>query len=109
MKEEDMNHRISERVALAFLIAITSPIIAYSLETEEARVSNDRPGIIGSLLFFGASLLISGGMIIKNKQFGPEEGLRGNYLKGEKAIIWGRIQLFLGAILVFLGLIVILH
>jgi hypothetical protein len=109
MKEKDMSLRLSERVALAFLVAITSPVFAYSLETEKARVSNDRSAVIASLLFFGASLLTSGGMTVKNKQFGPEEGLRGNCIKGEKAIIWGRAQLFFGAILVLLGLIAILH
>jgi hypothetical protein len=108
-KEKDMNLRLSEKVTLSFLIAIASPGFAYSLETGKARVLNDRSAIIGGLLFFGISLLTSGGMIMKNKRFGPEEGLRGNYIKGEKAMIWGRVQLFFGAILVFLGLIAILH
>ncbi len=104
-----MSLRLSERVVLAVLITITSPVFAHSLETEKARISNDSAAVIGSLLFFGASLLTSGGMTVKNKQFGPEEGLRGNCIKGEKAVIWGRVQLFFGAILVLLGLIAILH
>ena len=100
-----MNLRISARVASNMLLAINIPTIAYSLGTEKTQSSSDKSAVIGTLLFFGVSLLVSGGMTVKNKQYGPEEGLRNNYIKGEKAVIWGLGQLFFGVVLVVLGLI----
>ena len=69
------------------------------------ETQNENPSTAAALasLFFGASLICSGVMIIRNKKYGPEEGLRGNYIKGEHAVFWGILQTFFGALLCCLG------
>lgn len=70
------------------------------------KTPNGNPSFVAALasFFFGASLICSGVMIIRNKKFGPEEGLRGNYIKGEQAVFWGIVQTLLGALLCCLGM-----
>jgi len=86
-------------------LAIIIPTLAYSLGTATTQSTSDKSAVFSTLLFFGVSLLVSGDMTVKKKQYGPEEGLRNNYIKGEKAVIWGLGQLFFGLVLVVFGLI----
>lgn len=67
---------------------------------------NDKPSPVLALvsLLFGVGLICSGVMIIRNKKYGPEEGLSGNYIKGKQAVFWGIVQTFFGVILCCLGL-----
>jgi hypothetical protein len=86
------------------LILLYFPNATYPLGTGNGNSANNKSAVTGMLLFFGICLLVSGAMAVKNKQFGPEEGLRGNYIKGEKAVCWGYAQVFLGIVLVVIWL-----
>jgi hypothetical protein len=106
MKRKDMTLKPLTKTSSFFLFLLCFPNAAYSLETGNANSSNDKSAATGMLLFFGICLLVSGAMAVRNKQFGPEEGLRGNYIKGEKAVCWGYAQLLLGLVLVVILLMV---
>lgn len=88
---------------LLFLVMFF-PQRAHSLGQGHTKPTNGDSEIAATLLFFGVCLIVSGVMIMKNKKYGPEEGLRGSSIKGENAEVWGFAQLVLGFILVMLGL-----
>lgn len=89
-----------------FLFLLYFPNAAYSLGTGNTNSSNDKSAVTGMILFFGICLLVSGAMAVRNKQLGPEEGLRGNYIKGENAVCWGYAQLLLGFVLLVIWLMI---
>jgi hypothetical protein len=60
------------------------------------------PGI--TFLFIGLALIITGILPIKRKRLGPEEGLRGNIIKGDPAIVFGGLSIMLGMIVIFVSI-----
>jgi hypothetical protein len=90
------------RYILIGLLTVQFPRFAYSVDWNNKAANHS--AVAGGLLFFGACLMISGAMIVKNQKIGPEEGLRGTTIKGKNAERWGLIQIILGVILIVLGI-----
>lgn len=85
---------------LYFFSAVPGTVHALGVKSQ---ISDDTSTVAWALLFFGICIFASGVMIIRNKQFGPEEGMRGNYLKGDKAIFWGLLQFVFGLVIIGFG------
>ena len=58
-----------------------------------------------TLSILGIIFIALGCFTIRNKRYGPEEGLRGTYIRGASAVVIGIIHVLLG--LVLLGFVLI--
>ncbi len=58
-----------------------------------------------SVIIIGLLLLTNGVIILKNKKYGPEEGTRGNYFKGNFARAVGIFLTLVGIFVLLAGLI----
>lgn len=88
------------------MVYFYSPMLAYAgLGVSRPISKEDETQVTAeTLLVFGFFIFMSGYFAVRKGKYGPEEGMRGNYLKGIQASFWGGVQCIVGAIMILAGL-----